>query len=196
MLGEIRLRLKGTKSVPMLVDGGRVLGSSLAIAQHADASGSKSKLFDRDVDKWVLLSDRMIDVGRSRVMKYLATDRTAQEEAVPSFAPRFLAPMTASMAAWYLGRKHEVRPDTAAETERELVPALRTVREALYGREFLVGDAFSFADIAIASALRAVSPEERAEIGPGTRRGWTDEALAKEYADLLAWRDRLYARYR
>ncbi len=196
MIGELRLRMKGAKSVPMLVDGDQTIASSLAIAKHADEVGTKTKLFDVDVESWVLLSDRMIDVGRSRIMEALARDREAQVEALPSFVPKFMAPLSAVVAVKFLGNKHKVRTDAAAETERELVPALQQIRKALGDRKHLVGDAFSFADIAIASALRAVTPEARAEIGPATRKGWTDDVLAKEYADVLAWRDRLYDTYR
>lgn len=196
MIGELRLRMKGAKSVPMLVDDDKVLASSLSIAKHADEVGTKAKLFDADVESWVLLSDRMIDVGRSRIMAHLASDRAAQVEALPSFVPQFMAPLSAIVAVKFLGNKHKVRTDATAETERELIPALQKIRSELGDRQHLVGDVFSFADVAIAAALRAVAPEARAEIGPATRRGWTDDVLAQEYADLLAWRDRIYDQHR
>lgn len=33
-------------------------------------------------------------------------------------------------------------------------------------------------------------------LGPATRAVWTQPALAAEFADLLAWRDGLYAAHR
>ena len=33
-------------------------------------------------------------------------------------------------------------------------------------------------------------------LGPATREVWTHGRLATDYPDLLAWRDRLYARHR
>ena len=33
-------------------------------------------------------------------------------------------------------------------------------------------------------------------LGPGTRKAWTQPGLAGEFADLLAWRDRVYDQHR
>jgi len=41
-----------------------------------------------------------------------------------------------------------------------------------------------------------VRPEAIAATGPEARAAWTDEALAVEFSDLLAWRDELYAKHR
>jgi glutathione S-transferase len=61
-----------------------------------------------------------------------------------------------------------------------------------------VGGAFSFADIAMATALQLTVPvaDGYVALGPATRAAWADDALAAEFADLVAWRDALYARHR
>ena len=71
------------------------------------------------------------------------------------------------------------------------------LRAALDGREHLL-DAFSFADITMATSLQFILPvdDRYIALGPATRDAWTHPTLASEYADLLAWRDRLYARHR
>ncbi len=53
---------------------------------------------------------------------------------------------------------------------------------------------FSYADIVMATLLQGVSPvaDRFLALGPATRAAWTREGLAREYADLLEWRDRLY----
>ena len=51
-------------------------------------------------------------------------------------------------------------------------------------------------DAAIAMSLNAVRPWARSPIGPATRAVWTNEKLASQYADLLAWRDAIYSSYR
>ena len=45
----------------------------------------------------------------------------------------------------------------------------------------------------MAVVLEAVAPIARTvpPLGPATRRCWSDAPLAEEFADLLAWRDRL-----
>jgi len=212
VLGEVLLRIKarsrapGTKaSVPLLVDGDDVLLSSHAIARHADAQGSAETLFPNDLDadivKWADLSDRMIGAGRARVMVGLRTNREAQREALPPFIPgplRGLMTPMASTAAAFLGSKHDVPRDADAETERTLRPALDEVRAALgtLGKREHLLERFTFADIAIASALQVLRPPARAPIGPGTREIWSNDALATEYAELLTWRDAIYASHR
>jgi glutathione S-transferase len=50
----------------------------------------------------------------------------------------------------------------------------------------------------MAASLQFVLPVEARYIalGPATRAVWTNPKLAEDYADLLAWRDRLYADHR
>ena len=50
----------------------------------------------------------------------------------------------------------------------------------------------------MACALEMVVPvgEPWVGRGPAMRRAWTDPILAREYADLVEWRDRLCERHR
>jgi glutathione S-transferase len=41
-----------------------------------------------------------------------------------------------------------------------------------------------------------VKPHARATVGPRTREAWTQPELAREFADVLAWRDAVYAKHR
>ena len=209
VLGEVLLRLKarprppGTKaSVPLLVDNGKVLPSSLAIARHAESPGGSTPLFssseESEILRWADVSDRIIGAGRVRVLAGLRKNRDAQREALPSFIPgplRFVMTPMAITAAMFLGSKYEVARDPDAEAERVLGPALDDVREGLGGRATLL-DAFSFADVAIAASMHVLLPWARAPIGPATRAIWENVALAREYEDLLAWRDAVYAKHR
>ncbi|MBS2013186.1 MAG: glutathione S-transferase [Deltaproteobacteria bacterium] len=212
ILGELSLRVKANKArdfkrgdkatVPLLVDGDAVLASSQAIARHADRVGGGDPLFPKEhaeeVERWVALSDRIIDAGRAKVLDGLLSNRRAQIEALPSFIPDFarglFTPM-ASMAARFLASKHEAPKDVQAAARDTLRPGLLEVRKARGDRDYLLGR-LTFADLAIASALRVVRPEATAPFGPGTREIWTNEELAAEFTDLLAWRDALYARHR
>lgn len=212
ILGEIFLRMKANKAsgrkpgekapVPLLVDGEAVFPSSLAIARHSDGVGKGEVLFpkgdEEEVERWASLSDQMISAGRSKVLGGLRTNRTAQKEALPPFMPGFMkgafTPM-ASMAANFLASKHSVPEDADAEASAKLRPALLEIRKAKGDREYLLGK-LTFADVAIAAALRAVRPEPSAPFGPGTREIWSNESLAAEFEDLLAWRDALYAKHR
>jgi glutathione S-transferase len=50
----------------------------------------------------------------------------------------------------------------------------------------------------VSGVLQAVVPvaHEFIRLGPASREAWTNPRLAADYADLVAWRDRLYARHR
>ena len=208
LLGEVFLRLKargrpsGTKaSVPLLVDGPDVLPTSLAIARHADRVGRGAALFPEDqldaILRWADVSDRVLDIGRAGVMEGLRKNPAAQREALPSFIPGALRGALAPMAvsgALFLVAKHGVPKD--AKREAAKLPALLDeVRSALSGGPFLLSG-LTFADIAVAASLQVLKPRAASPFGPGTRAIWAHEAIAREYEDLLAWRDRLYREQR
>ena len=89
-------------------------------------------------------------------------------------------------------------PDPAA-AEASGVQELEGLREALQqSQRYLVGDRFSYADIAMAVTLRFVSPVENRylALGPATRTASHHPQLAARFPELLAWRDELYARHR
>jgi glutathione S-transferase len=46
--------------------------------------------------------------------------------------------------------------------------------------------------------MQAIVPvaDEYLRLGPGTRAAWTRESLAREFADLVRWRDDLYRDHR
>ena len=60
-------------------------------------------------------------------------------------------------------------------------------------REYLLGE-FTYADVTIAMAMQFVAPVDESviRIGERSRRYWTDEALAEDFADVMAWRDRVF----
>jgi glutathione S-transferase len=106
-----------------------------------------------------------------------------------------IAAPSASMAVSFLAKKYAVPTDLDAEVKQVLRPALEEVRAALNGRPYLL-DAFTYADITVACGLQSVRPHDRAPLGPGTRQTWTNEELAKEFDDLLMWRDAIYRKHR
>jgi glutathione S-transferase len=129
-------------------------------------------------------------------------DDTALLEAAPPML-RPLGPitvMTARGGAKFLAEKYGYALDEVAmeKARRTLEMNLDAAREALGGRETILDEGFSLADISFAVALQFVSPVANDYIAllPATRRAWTDRELASRYQDLLAWRDRLYAEHR
>jgi len=198
LIGELSLRLrarrlKGRVSTPLLLAPEGPVLDSFAIARYAERQGGGPALFPPGHEAAL----RALRVG---FIARLARSREAKVELQPHYFPGFVrrlsAPLT-GLALAFLRRKYGM-PDSA-EAEATLVRELQRLRAALEaGGGYLVGGAFSYADIAMAVTLQLVSPvEDRyVALGPATRAAALHPQLAPRYADLVAWRDALYARHR
>ena len=214
VVGELALRSKlqrwrGVVSVPVLLrEDGPAIGDSYAIARYADEIGEAPKLVPAQhaqrIEKLVALSERAMSAGRALALIRVLADR----EALIELAPRPLRKLRVLAAG--LGRfgvrrtlaKYGGSEAARAEHEAALTEALDEVREAIVrapgegaGRPLL--GVFTFADIAVAQAAAFISPPTTGlRLGAASRRAFTDPERATRYADVIAWRDALYARYR
>lgn len=211
LLGAPLLRLaarrpRGRVTVPLLVDGDEVLMDSVAIARFAERRGAGAPLFpsaaDAAIAAWNARSETVMTSGRAMLLPRMSRMRDALREQLPPFVPEAvrgaLIPVAAVGVA-HLMRKYGVHAGEEVQLEarvREPLDALRAVLAD--GREHVLGDTFSFADIAMATSLQFILPvaDRFIALGPVTRAAWTHHGLAAEYADLLAWRDRLYEKRR
>jgi glutathione S-transferase len=197
LVGDVALRIAarrpvGRVTVPLLVSDGEVLMDSLAIARFTERAGSGTPLFSSaGVEDWNARSETLMVAGRAMLLPRIAASDDALREQLPEPLPRGWTGI-ARLGVRHLVRKYEVR---SGDHEARARGVLDTLRGALGNGRHLVGDALSFADIAMATALQFVLPVDNRYIalGPATRRAWTHEALAEDYGDLLAWRDGLYA---
>jgi glutathione S-transferase len=200
LTGELALRMRakrwGKVSVPLLVDddGTPVVGS-LAIAEHVDAKGGGSKLFPEGArDRIRALYEAFegaLNAGRARVTGKMLVDDEALDAGMPSFLRG--VPFGRAMGrvgVRFITRKYEVTGDALDERSRA---GLLAAREALGGKPYVL-DAFSFADILAASVVQTIEPVADAylKLPPATRAMWTHDGLRREFADLVAWRDRVY----
>jgi len=205
MLGEASLRWAARKpfglvTVPLFVDGDTVLMNSFAIARHAELRGQGAPLFpsglEEDVAVWNDRSEIVMAAGRALLLGRMLENSEALAEQLPPWVPARARPAMRGMAkagVRYIARKYQVRADEDHETR--IREALNGLRAALGVRAHLLGDALSYADITMAAALQFILPvdDRFIALGPATRSAWTHPALAAEYADLVAWRDGLYA---
>ncbi len=203
VVGEPLLRLRTRKlrdriSVPVLITPRGAVCDSIAIARHADAIGRGTKLHDGHeaaVAHWAPIADRALEAARSLVLRAIDRSPLAQEESVSLPLPRILKRPTARFGTFMLGRKYDARlPE--AEAEARLVDALARLRSGL-SNGYLDGG-FSLADVVMAGVVQAFAPvdDRFVRLAPGTRAAWTRPALAARFADLVAWRDDLYAKHR
>lgn len=203
MIGEPFLRLRrgrwrGRVSVPALFTSEGAVEGSLAIARYAEQVGSGAPLFpeehDEAIARWDARSEKLLEAGRAISMRRMLASPQALAENVPG--PRLgtlLAPIGA-LGVSYLVRKYGVEADAARYAE-ERRAGLDTLRGAIGAGDHLVGGALSYADVVMAVATFGLRPPGREidHLGEATRACWTDEALADQYGDLLAWRDRILA---
>jgi glutathione S-transferase len=88
--------------------------------------------------------------------------------------------------------------DAADQHEATQIRELEALRKALAGRRHLIGDTLTYADIAMAVVLQGVRPVDARYMAglPGIGDEFYPAELQRRYADLLTWRDELYAQYR
>jgi glutathione S-transferase len=209
-LGERRLRRivgPGKKRVtaPVLITGDEVLSESWDIALHADRTGNGPKLMtpgrESEVREWTDLADRTMGIGRALVVGAMLASPEAIREGLPREVPGFLrsilTPVSRYGMKWF-ANKYDLRFQDRREQLAAMRATLGTLRAALAkSPPYLLGS-FSYADIATATCLQGILPvaDRYIRLGPATRKAWTQEELAAEHRDLIAWRDELYERHR
>jgi glutathione S-transferase len=203
----LRYRARGTgkkPTIPALLENGHAIFDSYAIARRAEALGKGAPLFPEDeleaIEQWNARSEEAMQAARAMVVLRLASDEDALREALPGFL-RPLGPVglvMGRMGSGFIAWKYRVRDASIDDRKAVLERVLRDLRRALEGGKETLLDGFTYADIAMSTVLQFVQPvdDRYLEIGLHTRRRFTMPELAKEYADLVAWRDRLYAKHR
>lgn len=210
VIGELRLRrIVGRDhrpaTVPALRDGDLVLTDSWAIARHADRLGAGPRLLPEErlaeIERWNAICEAAMRAGRGLVVAGLLADDDALDETMPPAAPTWLRrlarPISRRGTRWF-ARKYGIDLADPGAHEAGLRAGLDALRAGLAGGKATLLGEFSYADIVAASMLQGVQPvaDAHLRLGPGTRRAWTQPGLARDYADLVAWRDGLYRDHR
>lgn len=185
--------------------GERIEGSA-AIARWADAHGEAAPLWPREHDgelwRWHVYAERALEAARAVTTRQLRRDpRTWSAllpEPIPAPARRWLAPIGRQgldfvIQKYALNALDDQR--ARAQQRRAFAPLLEALDQGL---EHLVGERFTWADVAMATALQLVAPPgpEYLEVPAPVRAAQTQHELIEELDAALAWRDALYARHR
>jgi glutathione S-transferase len=203
LIGEMALRMRaksqGKVSVPLLIDGDEAIQGSLRIGEYVDRKGKKAKLFPEGSVPTITALDEALEdalsAGRERFVIGLAGNREAQLESLPGFLRSLpFATLSARIGTAFVTSKYNARIGSVDDRIRA---GLRAVREAIGSKRYVL-DAFSFGDIVAASVVQAIAPvaDRFVELPPATRTLWQHEKLAREFEDLVVWRDRIYADHR
>jgi glutathione S-transferase len=209
LLGEVSLRIRlrkprGRVTVPVLRDGRTWLVDSFDIAKHAERIGAGPPLFPGDkldeIAAWNRRSEAATAAGRAASMLASAGDPELALAFLPPHVPpalkSLLLPIAKAGVEAFIA-KYRMRND--ADSHATVLDAeLAALERALSGKRYLLGDTFSYADIAMAIVLQGVSPVDERYMAklPGIRPGAESAELQRRYPELLAWRDELYAKHR
>lgn len=210
MLSEYALRLRlgrmsGKLTAPLLIVDGNVIDDSLEIARWADQQGSAAPLLPPELESeimiWEELSQRMMNAGRALSALSMQDDPRALAESAPFDLPHGLRPIGAQVAKVglrFLLRKYEVDTPSKAAYAGILRAGVAALNDALQRGDYLCGERFTWAEIAMCAALQFVQPPDHPSVpmGPAMREHWTRDELLAEAASALEWRDRIYARHR
>lgn len=199
--------LKHDLTVPVFIHQGRRLTDSYDIARYVDQIGSGKKLFPAnrlaEIEQWNRHSEAAMQASRSIVVTRLKTNPEAQIDHLPKLLPepldgvlRSVAGPVAKMAIRYLEKTFHIEPKIAEHTEK-LRAEFLNLRQALQGKKYILGD-FSYADITMAVCIQSLEPlrEPYLRLGHAAREVWRVETLAREFSDLIDWRDEVYCLHR
>lgn len=205
LIGELELRRllkrwRGPVSVPVLLTDDGAIGDSVEIARWADAHGSGPTLFPSDaVLPWAAKSQEGLAAGRAVSLTRVLAMPDALDELSPPWARKLggVGRAVTKAGVARTRRKYGGSAQTDAQHQAALEAVLDELRAALGGRATIL-DTFSFADIAMAQVLCFVAAPDRryVKLGKANAAAFGDPELARRYADLVQWRDALYARFR
>lgn len=197
----LRWRLKkvvGKVTTPVLFpDDGPPITDSFDIAAWAASRSARPLITSANraqCQAFNDLADRALEAGRIRTTRRVRADAEALRESLPP-PVRALGPVGLAIgrkASGDLISKYAVGDNSDEAMLVEMRAALTKLADALQGRDWLL-DEFSYADITAAAGLSFVKPHESTPLGPRSRALWTEETLAQEFGELLAWRDRVIA---
>lgn len=192
----------GRVSIPTLLDDDGSYVDSFVIAKHVDQIGQASRLFPEDAAETIAAynerSEAMLSACRAICMPRIGEDAEAAFDATPRIIPgrKLLARTSVKLAGMLINGKYKVNKNLD-ENIATLRDGLSRLRTDLGKRDTLL-PTFSFADIAMAVTMQWVQPLPTSirPVGDSLNRVLTQPELASEFADLVAWRDRVYAKYR
>lgn len=204
LVGEFALRRrakrKGKVSVPLLVeDDGQAIQGSMEIAEHADKIGTRPTLFPPGEEAKIREAFDAIEdsicAARERFGLRLKDDTEAQIDVLPPLLRKLpFAGLSAKLGTSFIKSKWEANKGSIDDRIRA---GMTKVRELVGGKPYVLSE-FSFADIVCTSVVQVVRPVDSRfwDFSPPMRRVWSDDAIAEDFGDVIAWRDSVYEKHR
>jgi glutathione S-transferase len=195
-LGQVDLfRLSGQRQVPVLVDGGEVIADSTAIALHLEDRAPTPALLPADpaLRARVLLLEDWADTAlaagaRLALLQAAGSDPVLLGGLLPEATP---APLRSLLAALPGDLLTGLGQAMGRAERNQLQINLEQLAVLVSEGPYLVGDALSLADLAVAAQLSLLSFPASAG-APLAGRGVPGLADHPLLTPLFAWRDRVY----
>ena len=200
------LRLKSKRylerlTIPLLITPDGSYMDSFDIARWSVGANPEATLIPEhareQIEGWNIRSERMLAAGRALTTQKVAKHRPAWAESVPGPLRRLgpVAELIARVGIRYLDRKYQLASYTPEDSRRVLRENCLALRAGLESHGGTLCDGFTYADIAMAVTFQFIAPIETDIIKLGTESigCWSEPELAHEFADLVTWRDTLYA---
>jgi glutathione S-transferase len=139
------------------------------------------------------LSERLLNLLRAEVFDRTKGNHQAKVERL-SFVPEKWRERAVPVLDFMVNFLEKKYPVPAGESASSL---LEEIRAELKGRPYVLDD-FSYADITLAQPLQFVSPlgSPYYRLGEAQIKTMEDVELAREFSDLIEWRDALYEKHR
>ncbi|MGE0822790.1 MAG: glutathione S-transferase family protein [Candidatus Binatia bacterium] len=189
--GEENLKKQtGQAQVPVLLADGKVIPDSTAILNWLEEHYPQPALMpaaekDRaQVIMWEELMDWVLGPqGRILILgKFLRSDNEQMRQ-----------------GGQFMGQKYQYSAYAEEHAKAAIGRILTVLKHALDGRQYLVGNSFTRADLTTASLLAVVNPppDDIFVVAPPIRPMFTaEEALDPEFASVFTWRDQIYRQHR
>lgn len=183
-------KLTGQAMVPVLITDGKVIPDSTAILEWLEESRPEPALLPRsekDRAQVTLWEELMIGVlgPQARTLISGRLLRSSEPEA--------------QKAGQYFAGKYGHSANAEEQGRLIVKRLLLSLKHTLSGRQYLVGDAFSRADLTTASMLMLLRPApDELFFLPAPVRPIYEEPLAADsvFSSVFAWRDQMYKKHR
>ena len=200
-----KLTQSRSSSLPVIRHQNQVLQNSADILDYLDRHFPESSLIPVDIDEsavreWELFADTRIGPHVRRCCYHILLNHKA-----------LVVPMLAHDGPWYGGSllrlifprlvkvmRHSMFIDQQGymQSKVTLDEAIEHLRQHLRGRQFLVGESFTRADLAVAALLAPLARPAGYGIDWPLVLPKELEAIAIEYTDVLAWVKTIYDNHR
>ncbi len=190
-------------TVPLLIDDSAAYTNSFDIALYAENEANSEQLFPKTdydrIKRLNALSERLLNVFRAQVLKRIKDNQEFKLDKLSTIKPLSFLPekwlesltYTADFMIDFLIKKY---PVDESEPNASL---LEKIRAEIGDRPYVLNE-FSYADITLAMPLQFVAPvgNQYINLGDQQRKTMENIELAKEFKDLIDWRDQLYEKHR